>query len=833
MTSVRAVIPSNDVAELVHGLAQFGEAVALRYRGEYRAFDWSYRQLYDATLQMARLLQERGIRQGDRVLLWAPNSPAWIVAFLGCLLNGSVAVPLDVRSRATFVGDVACATSPQLLVRARAKAEPGIACPALAAEDLAALLGREGGAAPTLPHLRDGDVAEIVYTSGTTATPKGVILTHGNLAAALRSLDPLIPSEHEYRFLAVLPFSHIFGQALNLLLALSRGGTIVMPETIRPALVSASLSRDRITVLGAVPRLLELLHDDVKRSAARSPLLGPLFGLLLALAPQLPFGLRQALFWPVRRRIGPQLKYIISGGAALDPALERFWDNLGFVILQGYGLTETAAAVTADRVDARRLGSVGLPLPGQEVRIGADGEVLVRGPNVTPGYFRNDEATRAAFQDGWFRTGDSGHFDDGFLYIRGRLKEVIVTAAGVNVYPQDVEEALSRQPGVRDSAVVEWQRAVHAVLSLEEGADPRRIVAAANQGLDSAQQVQAYTVWPFPDFPRTPTFKVRKRDVLDFLAGKELPGEAVAQARGPAGTLQALIAGLSPTPAAAARPEATLGLDLQLSSLDRLELISLIEQELNVELADEEVTAQTTVGELERLIQERRPAQRRAFPRWSRRAPVRGLRGLLQRWLLFPVLDWLVALRVEGREHLRGLVGPVIFAPNHQSDLDAPVVYLALPEPFRSRIAVAAWAEYFRPPGGSWPFRLLRHLLYYPVVLFANAFPLSHTHVVRASIKYMGELVEEGENILIFPEGRHSPTGEILPFQEGIGLIAQALRVPIVPMRLEGVRDILPSGSRLPRPGKAVVKFGPPLIFAESATYLEIAQRLEAAVRAL
>ena len=834
MEYASAVIPENDIAELIRGAAHFGERPALRYRTEYRAFSWSYGQLHDATLRMAQLLERQGIGRGDRVLLWAPNSPSWVVAFLGCLLRGGVAVPVDVCSRPSFLRDVARETQAKLLVRSRFQEEPGLGVPSIVAEDLERLLTSDSHPRPALPSLDGRDLAEIVYTSGTTARPKGVVLTHGNLAAELRSVDPLVPFEREYRFLVLLPFSHIFAQVLDLFLPLSRGGTIVIPEAIKPDLVATSLRRDRITVLGAVPRLLEMLRDRVLQSTTERALVGPLFWASLTLARQLPFELRRPLLAPLRRALGPELKYVISGGAALDPDLERFWDGLGFVTLQGYGLTETTSAVTADRVDARRIGSVGLPLPEQEVRLGEEDEVLVRGPNLTPGYYRNPQATAASFLDGWFRTGDVGRLDDdGFLYIRGRLKEVIVTAAGVNVYPEDVEGVLAHQPGVRDAAVVEWQGAVHAVLLLEPGSDPRRIVGRANRDLDSSQQIQGYDIWPFPDFPRTPTLKVRKRDVLDFLAGRALRGEAVEQAKGPASRLAALIARLSPAPGAASRADATLGLDLQLSSLDRLELVSLIEQELNVDLADEEITAQITVGELERLVRERRALVRRSFPRWSRWPFMRAPRGLIQRWLLFPVLGRFVRLKVEGRQHLDNLTGPAIFAPNHQTDLDTPVIYMALPKRFRERIAAAAWAEYFDPPGRSWPFRLLRRLLYCPVVLLANAFPLSHTHVVRASIKYMGELVEEGENLLIFPEGRRSPTGEILPFEQGIGLIALALRVPIVPVRLDGLWDVLPGGSYIPRPGRVAVKFGRPLVFDETSSYQEIAQRVEEAVRAL
>ncbi|MCL5961468.1 MAG: 1-acyl-sn-glycerol-3-phosphate acyltransferase, partial [Chloroflexi bacterium] len=422
---------------------------------------------------------------------------------------------------------------------------------------------------------------------------------------------------------------------------------------------------------------------------------------------------------------------------------------------------------------------------------------------------------------------------DRFLFIKGRKKDIIVTSAGLNIYPEDIELALNHIAGVREASVVEWKGTIHAVLLLEPDVDPRRIVQQANQELEPSQHIQGFTVWPYEDFPRTTTLKPKKRELLDYLrcaeVGEELPSPPVGRMT----RLHRLIARVSPEGARAIRPDATLGLDLKLGSIDRLELVSLIEQELGVTLPDELVTAETTVERLESMIAEHPVQVRRlSFPRWSVSPTAEAVRDLAQRLLLFPLLRSLMRLSVEGMGNLNLVSGPVIFASNHQSYLDAPAIVMALPGAWRRTMAVAAWSEYFEASDKPWPTRIVRRLLYYIAVALVNIFPLPRERVFRESIKYAGELIDRGRSILIFPEGHRTTTGKMLPFREGIGLFVSVLRVPVIPVGILGLFAIYSPSKVLPTSGDVRVRFGEPLYFRDES-YLEITRRIESAVKDL
>ena len=801
----------------------------IRHRTEFRTFCRTYGSLWASARRAGSFYASCGLRPGDKLLVWGPNSPAWVVALLGCLASGVVAVPVDVRSRADFVRRVWRETEAGLLVRTRSKPDPGLPVPSVHLEDLEAQVAELRPAIP--PRLSPQDVAEILYTSGTTGQPKGTIITHGNLLCELAAILPAVPAER-HTLLSILPLSHVFEQVIGLLAALSVGATIVYLETAKPTAVEEALRTQRITAMIVVPRFLQLLRDEMRRA-----LPGPASGWLDAYAEaslRLPVHLRRWLSWPLRRALAPDLRFFVCGGAPLDPDLERFWDGLGVPVLQGYGLTETSSAVTLNTLQMRRIGTVGRVLAGQEVRVGRDDEILVRGPNVTPGYHCRREQTAAAFSDGWFCTGDVGRFDpDGFLVLKGRLKDVIVTSAGVNVYPEDVESVLKRISGVRDSAVVEWRGHVHAVLLVEPEArrEPGQIVGEANRHLDSSQQILGYTVWPYPDFPRTPAGKVRKVDVraeLPRIEARRLP--PAPRLPGP---VVALVAQVAHRPPGQIDSESTLGPDLQLGSIDRMELLALTEGELGIDLDEEAVTAGTTVRELERMVGEgARAAGRVRFPRWSRWPAVQVLRDLLQRCLVLPLTRSFVELEVRGLDHLEGVEGPVIFAANHTSRLDVPALLLALPDRYRRRLAPAARAEYFEAPGQ--PARaLLLEALCSLVALAFNAFKFPQYRGFRPSLRYAGELVDQGWSILVFPEGRQTTTGEMERFKEGLGVMVAALRVPVVPVRLSGLFEIAAGAEIVPRRrGRATATFGSPLTFRHES-YQEIAERVEAAVRAL
>jgi long-chain acyl-CoA synthetase len=365
-----------------------------------------------------------------------------------------------------------------------------------------------------------------MFTSGTTADPKGVILTHRNLVSNIMACREVVPINSSNRLLSLLPLSHMLEQTAGLLVPLSRGASIIYPTSRQPRTLFNTMQRDGVTNFIMVPQALELLMSGIEREV-RSKGKEKQWRFLLRIAPLMPVAVRRWLFREVHRQMGGKLRYIMSGGAYLDPQLARKWEVLGVPILQGYGATEASPVITTNTFQNNRLGSVGRVLPGQEIKIADDGEVLTRGPNVTPGYWQNPEATRAAFEDGWSRTGDLGYLDqDGFLYLKGRKKDLIVLPNGQNVYPEDLENLLNKQPGVKDSVVVGLPSEsgvlrVHAVLLMEVGHRASEAVSSVNRQVSDHQRIRGHTVWPQEDFPRTHTLKIRKPLVMEFLQNRQ------------------------------------------------------------------------------------------------------------------------------------------------------------------------------------------------------------------------------------------------------------------------------------------------------------------------
>src|SRR5919202_6714588 len=510
--------------------SEFEDRPALLYRPRYRTDVWSYRRLLDESGRVACWLQARGVTPGQRVVLWAPNSPWWVAAFFGALRCGAIVVPLDMRSGPDFRAQVFGQTEPALaLIAGPIDAPPTAASgaatvPFVRLDDMVTSLPPEVEPAP-VGTLTSDSIAEIMFTSGTTGDPKGVVLTHGNILASVDGVARMLPANPEYRLLSLLPLSHMFEQTVGLLLPLTYGASVFYPLSRQPAVIFRDLARQKITTLVAVPQMLHLFMAAIEREVDRSGQRAR-WERAQRIAAHLPLHARRFLFSSVHRRLGGALTLLISGGAALDPALARRWELLGIPVLQGYGTTEAAPCIATTTVKHRKHGSVGRAVPGVELRVAADGELLVRGRNITPGYWRNDEATCRAFVDGWYATGDLGRLDhDGYLTLLGRKKNLIVLDDGQNVYPEDVEGALKRA-GAAD-AVVLGRRSVrgiqvHAVLLLAEGAPPPdAIISAANARLAPHQHVRGYTVWAGGDFPRTHTFKVRRDAVLAAVAEEE------------------------------------------------------------------------------------------------------------------------------------------------------------------------------------------------------------------------------------------------------------------------------------------------------------------------
>ncbi len=827
----------------------------------YRAYRYTYDEVRRAALAFSRRLARANIGPGDRVVIWGENCPDWIAAMWGCLLARAVLVPVDFRASGELVSRVAAIVDARaVLVGEGLEAAPG--GDRVERWPLRQLLAarREDGAGGEADVRRDrgapDELAEIIFTSGATADPKGVRLTHRNILANVVPVENEVLRYRRYarpfaplRFLNLLPLSHMFGQAMATFIPPLLAGITVFMRGYNPADIVRQIRQRRVSVVVCVPRILEVLRDHVLRLAPEA-------------AREHPPANVARRWWRYRRihrLFGFKFWAFVVGAAPLDPELEAFWSRLGFLVVQGYGLTETAPIVTLNHPFRTRRGTVGRPIGGVDVKLGPDGEILVRGNNVTAGYYNAAGETAAAFDDGWFRTGDIGAWDAaGNLTVKGRKKEVIVTPEGLNVFPQDVEQVLGAVPGVRESGVVgishEGREHVHAVLVLEAGAEPSAVLREANRRLEDHQQIRGRSIWPGEALPRTEgTRKLKRRELKRWVASGGRAGQPAAAA-GSGGTAAAVVQRFAPDRAVT---DATSLAELGLSSIERIELLMALEQAFDRTVDEAAFAAAATVGDLRALVAETtlpaaaaagpapgaaaaQPAPAAAafdFPTWAASGPARLTRRInLALWLL-PLTRVFAWLTVEGRHHLDAAPGPVVYAANHQSHLDAPVILAALPPRQRYRVATAAGKEFFAAHFrvGRHPLRrrLTNSLNYCLACLLFNVFPLPQREAgARDAIRYLGELLGAGTSVLIFPEGRRTDAGEIGPFQPGIGMLAARLQVPIVPVRLEGLDRVLHKSWRMAVPGRVRVAFGPPLEPAHGS-YRELARRVEDAVKAI
>ncbi len=811
---------------------EHGERTALTIRAGLRDDVWSYRRLHAASEALAvHLSDDLRLEPGARVVVWGPTCPQLAAALFGVLRARLVLVPLDPFATPTLLERVVERTGAELLITT-GEGHAGVPTLELLALPL------DTGRVCRDPRPRPDAVAEIVFTSGTTGSPKGVVLTHANVIANVDSARAALRPNRDFRLLSVLPLSHMFEQTAGLFLPLQVGASVHYPTSRQPPVILKTMRRHRVTAMAVVPQVLELLlagiELEIDRRGARAR-----WQAAHRLAGRAPPAARRLLFRSVHRELGGNLGLLVSGGAALDPVVASAWERMGVTVLEGYGATECSPSIASNTRAARRPGSVGRPVPGVEVRIGGQGEIQVRGANVTHGYWNDDGATRAAFtDDGWYRTGDLGELDpDGFLHLRGRLKDLIVLPSGLNVFPEDVEAELAREPAVADCAVVAVADGrgvphVHAVVvPARPGADPRAHVAeavrSANARLSPHQRVTAFTVWEHGELPRTSLLKVKRHELVAALAGRALGDEAPP--RPTAGVdrrdrLARLLADLAPA-GIAVGAESDLALDLGLDSLGRVELAVRIERELGLAVEDGDLAAVATVGDLTRLLEAgESAAPAPVFPVWALRRPARTARALLQAALLFPAHALVCApFRVEGREHLALDGTPVLLVANHASHLDTPSILRALPRRLRARVAVAAAADYF--------FRT--RLLGIATPLLLNAFPFSREGAVRSSLEHCGDLADAGWTILVYPEGTRSTTGRLQAFRSGAGLLATDLRVPVVPIGVHGTHALLPKGARLPRRGPVTVRFGPALRPTAGVAPVEAAAELARAVAEL
>ncbi len=821
-------------------LYKFHNREAIVFKTGFRSIRISYLDLYDYTYRMANWYQHNGLQKGDSILLWGPNSPEWVAAVLACSLTGVIAVPLDMRVKPDFVQYIAGETGAKAGIKSKFMNIKS----SLSWWDTQDLPRKIRGAPPIFkePEITGDDILEIVYTSGTTAAPKGVILTNKNIVSNIASLSAVLSYENDWKFLSLLPLSHMLEQTVGLFIPLFFGCSITYLRTRKSATIIQAMKEEGITSVITVPLFLQTLRDRILREAAAQGK-EKTFDRMLDIASNLPRWMRRHLFRSVHKMFGNRLQFFAVGGAPLDSSIEDFWNNLGLKVLQGYGLTETSPLVTCNTVRDPRPGTVGRVLPGQEIKLSSQGEILVKGANVTQGYYKRPDLTDQYFMDGWYKTGDVGEIDsEGFLRIKGRTKNMILTASGMNVYPEDIEAQLCRLPGVKEACVLgmeqEDQTVIHAVLLLDENAgDAKAIIDEANANLADHQKVQAFTVWDKPDFPRTTTMKVQRRFVREALQEKTGEEAALTAVPSTANPLYDIISSVSKIPSGELSPTATLGLDLQMDSLSRVELVGIIEEELGIELDETRVTDQTTIADLEELIASQKKTVRSKIKHWPLTSWAVFIRRLLQAVFVRPLARYYMKFRVMGKEKFGGLEEPFLLIANHISHLDAIVLTLALPWRVRRRIAVAAAADVFEEwDSGEAPLKekLGRKISTALAILGLNIFPFQRYAGIKKSLEYTGSLMDKRWSVMIFPEGKLSHDGRVKDFKSGVGLLVKEMDVQVVPAKITGAFEIMDYRFQWPQKhGEVTIRFGDPIGFSPDDTYEEIAKRLEHEVRFL
>jgi long-chain acyl-CoA synthetase len=768
-----------------------------------------------------------------------------VAALWAALVSGIVIVPIDYRSSLEFVRRIRAIVGAKVILAGDdLPAEAGAGLHGAGELDgaavwrLAAVEWRADAPMPAAP-IAAGDTAEIIFTSGATAEPKGVVLTHRNILANTVPIEQEVRKYRRYgkpffplRFLNLLPLSHMFGQAMATFIPPMLPGTTIFVRSLSPHDIVRQIRSRRVSVLVSVPKMLDVLRGHVQHAARTA-------------AEPSGAGVHWVKRWwrhrDVHRLFGMKFWAFVVGAAPLDPDLEAYWSRLGFAVIQGYGLTETAPVVTVNHPFAMRRGSVGKPIRGLKVKVAADGEILVRGDNVTQGYFNAPDATAEAFEDGWLRTGDIGEVDEtGRLYVRGRKKEMIVLPDGLNVFPDDVERVLEAVPGVRESAVVGLKdgsgERVHAVLVVNPGVDLDEVARLANASLADHQRVRTASAWPGAHLPRTEGTRKLKRVEIRRWAQEGAAGSVAAPAEDPVGAVLARLAH-------GRAVQASTSIEaLGLSSLDRVELMVALEQRMQTSFDESAFGTAKTVADLRALVEEGAaapadmgPAGALDVPGWSLAWPARIARRALQFALVLPLTRYFARLTVQGAAHLSGLAGPVVFASNHLSHLDTPVILAALPPALRRRVAPAMAKEFFRahfrPAEHTFRERARASTLYFLAALAFNAFPLPQREAgARDTLRYIGRLTSSGYSILIFPEGARGESGLLAPFRPGVAMIGSRLSLPVVPVRLNGVDRVLHRSWRMARRGPVTVRFGAPIVF-QGDDYPALTRQLEEAIR--
>lgn len=828
---------------------RFPRAVALGAADGLRWRTLDSRALLAQVDGLAVELAERGIQGGDRVVLWSPSGLRTPVYLFALWKLGAIVVPFDRDMNAQAATAILASVEPRCVITGYEQRPPWAAADATLEwwEPTPRSTTATSWQPPAEP------LAAIFFTSGTTGQPKGCMISHANLCAQVEVFDDRLPLDETCRMGSILPLSHLFELTCGLLYPILRGAAVHYIPSRRGADIVRVLQEQRVTHMIAVPQLLTLMGNALEqRLQARLP--APIYARLKAIADRSPIALRRRLFFVVHRQIGGSLRLLAAGGAALPLATQQLWERLGVDVVQGYGTSECSPVIACGEPRVTPAGSVGPPLIGVQVRLSSEGELEVHGPNVMRGYWRDPARTAEVLSaDGWYATGDLATIDGrGNIWLQGRARDLIVLPSGMNVWPQDVEDALRAQPTVQDAAVLAVPTAgggarLHAYLiptsPADRASDPTLLLPKANAGLAGHQRVASASWWSDADFPRTSTLKVRRHLLPPPSEQPSRPTGAPPVEGDPLAEAIANVAHL--TTVAEEQTLAQLGFD----SMGLVELVVQVEDRTGRALAESALSTEMTVADLRVAVAAAPLADERTSADLDTALPLPIPPWLYAHgWWARPILtapfDLLYRLRIPrtivlGTEHLHNLPTGTVFAGNHRSFADMPLVCVALGRSparhFSRRLVIAAMAE-----GVGWRSPLARY-----VAAAYGLYPLDRLAHREASMRRLANLARRGNAVLIFPQGTHAhPADErghppAVRFKTGVAHVAEALGAPVVPFGLAGTEEAMPpfvadvTGPviggvpvSLKRTPLAIV-FGPPQRQSADESAQQFAERLE------
>ncbi|MCK9641670.1 MAG: AMP-binding protein [Prolixibacteraceae bacterium] len=809
--------------EYVNNFGNISDRSATTIKPFIKTYRQTYGEFQQQIYRSANYLLDQGVKKGDRVMVVASNCPEWQELNLGCQLIGATLVPVDARNSLETTLNFAKQTTPGLVFRGK------YILPKLDKKFKTEILENYNDLIkdylPKPPNIRlsGQENAVIIFTSGTTADPKGVVLTQQNLLTNADGVLRAIDVDPNWRILSILPLSHSY-EFIGELCMMAKGVSVFYLPRITPLAIARALNDYKITILLAVPQLLTLFKQRIQQTAILEKQ-DKALNFAFKIAPFLPKKLKRVLFGKVHKKLGGKLEIVITGGAPIPTDVADFWERMGVRALQGYGLTETAPILTVNRVKDKFRDSQGLALYNVKLKVADDGEILAKGPNIFKEYWQNKAQTEATFtKDGWFKTGDMGKIsDDGWLKIQGRAKFVIVLPSGMNVFPEDIEVVAEKHKDIKEICIVGVKKAdgeevFASVISDKNDKKINKAIKEINEKLEDFQHISDWARWPEEQHPRTLLLKIDRKNVA--LWANQGVNKNISQKGGSIASGDPLVnvLRLSLDDSRAIISEKDRLADVGIDSLRRLAVISLIEEQLGISIPESKIDKTTTLSDLRKLVVHGSHVESsNKRPSWQYSKPIRIIGNMLRETLVRGLIRIYVKTTVEGTENLAGLKQPAIFIFNHVDSFDAPVVYQSLPKAIRDNLAVAGADD-----------MLVRHMVLTLVSrLFYAAFNLNRQDNILPSLEYTVSLLDKGWNIAIAPEGHVSKDGKLQKFKSGIGLLAVETGLPVVIVKTSGLAGTLPLDKKWPQHFSHVtVKIGQPIQFSQNTSYEKAAKQL-------